>query len=85
MRSTILCQGCDQRLKEASDALRHHASVMHSGIELAETGPTEEQRKEFVDSFIASFNDVQSAWHAYREHLAGHGLLPDLSATRDVA
>lgn len=37
---------------------------------------TEEQRQDFRIEFVLSFNDAQSAWNAYREHLVEHGFLP---------
>jgi len=39
-------------------------------------GGSEEQRQAFKARLLASFNDGQSAWDAYREHLIEHGLLP---------
>jgi hypothetical protein len=56
-----------------------------SAIQLAKTGLTDEQRKGFKDRLVASFNEAQSAWDAYRSHLVEHGLLPPLPSTRDVA
>lgn len=81
MLSTVICYGCDERLTEASTALRRHASVMHTAIQLAKAGLTDEQRKDFKDRLVASFNEAESAWDAYREHLVKHGLL---RFTRDV-
>jgi hypothetical protein len=50
---------------------------MHGAIELAKRRPpAEEERQEFTTMLVATFNDAQSAWDAYREHLAEHGLLP---------
>jgi hypothetical protein len=83
MFSTIVCSVCDERLTSACDALRHHATLMYTAIELAHSVGTEEQRKYYRDSLVASFTDAQSAW-AYREHLIEHGLLP-LPSPRDVA
>ncbi len=76
MLPTVICYGCDKRLAEASTALRRHASLMHTSIQLAKTGLTDEQRKDFKDRLVTSFNEAQSAWDAYREHLVKHGLLP---------
>ena len=39
-------------------------------------GGSEEQRQDFKARLLASLNDAQSAWDAYREHLREHGLLP---------
>ena len=64
--------------------MRRHASVMDYAIQVADGGPpTEEQRKDFTDRLVASFKDAQSAWDAYCEHLAEHGVLPTLP-TPDV-
>ncbi len=83
MLSTIVCPGCDERLTTASDALRRHATLMHTAIEWAHSVGTEEQRNDYTDSLVASFIDAQSAWDAYREHLIEHGLLSP--STRDIA
>jgi len=37
---------------------------------------TEELRQDSRTKLAASFNDAQSAWDAYREHLIEHGILP---------
>jgi hypothetical protein len=56
--------------------MRRHASMMSKAIELAEGNPTEAQRQEFRVNLVATFDDAQSAWDAYRTHLVQHGLLP---------
>jgi hypothetical protein len=38
--------------------------------------PTEEQKQNFAIELVLTFNDAESAWHAYREHLSEHGFLP---------
>jgi hypothetical protein len=64
-------------LFEARDAMRRHATDMEAAIRLAKSGgPTEEQRRNFTVRLVTSFNDAQSAWDVYRDHLIGHGLLP---------
>ena len=75
MRLTIVCQGCEKLLTDASYAMRHHANVMHAAIEWARSEGPEEQRKDYNDSLVASLNNAQSAWDAYRQHLIEHGLL----------
>ena len=71
-----ICDGCEQRLREASIAMRHHGEDMHEAISLRQSEkPTEEQRQEFVARLVASFNAAQSAWDSYHEHLSKHGLL----------
>ncbi len=85
MNRTTICHGCDERISNAASAMRRHASEMHKAIELAkDESLTDELRKDYKDSLIATFNDAQSAWDAYREHLIEHGLLPVLRS-RDVA
>ena len=78
MPSTPICPGCERRLTEASQAMRRHATDMSSAIQLLvrNGGGSEEQRQDFKARLLASFNDAQSAWDAYREHLIMHGLLP---------
>lgn len=85
MKFTIVCQGCDERLTATSTAMRRHATVMHEAIELAQADfLTDEQRKNFTASLIATLNDAQSAWDAYRSHLIEHGL-PTALRSRDVS
>jgi hypothetical protein len=49
---------------------------MNTAIQLLKSRePTEEERQDFGTRLVASFNDAQSAWDAYRVHLMGHGYL----------
>lgn len=80
LRRTIMCHSCEKRLTDASNAMRHHANVMHAAIQWARSGGPEEQRKDYNDRLVASLNDAQSAWDAYRQHLIEHGLLGLLPA-----
>ena len=53
-----------------------HASNMERAIDIARRGePTEQQRQEFTVTLVETFNEAQSAWDAYRDHLIEHGLL----------
>ena len=83
--TTRICNGCDQRLSEASNAMRHHEALMNDAISWVQRGATEEQVKEFKEKLEASFNDVQEAWDASRKHLDGHGLLPAPPSSQGVA
>lgn len=76
MLPIVMCYGWSELLTQASTALRRHTSLMHAAIQVAKTGLTDEQQKDFKDRLVTSFNDAQSAWDAYREHLVKHGLLP---------
>jgi hypothetical protein len=50
---------------------------MHTVITLAKSGSlTDEQRKDYATNLRATFDDAQSEWEAYREHLIEHGLIP---------
>lgn len=71
-----ICPGCEQRLTTASNAMRRHAEEMNTAISSVQTGLTEEQVDEYKIRLIASFNDAQTAWDAYRAHLREHGILP---------
>jgi hypothetical protein len=54
-----------------------HAEDMHSAVSFVQTGGvTENLVDEYKIDLIASFNDAQSAWDAYRSHLREHGILP---------
>ncbi len=57
--------------------MRRHASLMDRAIYMATGGSTEEQRQDVGANLVATFNEAQSAWDAYREHLREHGILPD--------
>ena len=56
--------------------MRRHGSQMAAARELAKTDLSEEQRQEATTNLVASFNEAQRAWNAYRDHLRDHGLLP---------
>jgi hypothetical protein len=58
--------------------MRRHASVMERAITLAKgVAPlTAEQRQDYTLNLVATLNDAQGAWDAYREHLREHGLPP---------
>jgi len=57
--------------------MRRHATDMSKAIQLVRNGGgSEEQRQELTARLLASFDDAQSAWDTYREHLIEHGLLP---------
>ena len=72
-----LCSICEQRLTEAANAMRYHASLMSRTIRFSQSGSaTEEQMQDFRIQLVLSFNDAQTAWDAYREHLIEHGFLP---------
>jgi hypothetical protein len=60
-------------MTNAANAMRHHATQMLAAIHLAQTDLSEEQRQETGVRLAASFNEAQSAWDAYREHLIQHG------------
>ena len=71
------CYGCEELLTQASYAMRRHATLMTGAIELSRNRePTEEEEQDFREWLIASLNEAQAAWDAYREHLREHGLLP---------
>ena len=74
-----LCSQCKHLLTETAHAMRRHAKVMETALKLRDTGePTEEQRRDFPARLVATFEEAQSAWNAYREHLFEHGFLtPD--------
>jgi len=75
-----ICHQCDDRLEQASRAMRSHASVMRTALDLVRRGGwTEEQRQDFTTRLVTSFNNAQSAWDLYREHLMEHGILPKAS------
>jgi len=72
-----VCLECDELLTEASNAMRRHAGDMTVGMFLIQRGDlTEEARLDFKTRLVASFNEAQSTWDTYREHLRGHGILP---------
>jgi len=48
---------------------------MSTALGVSRGGATEEQLEDFRGWLVASFNEAQVAWTAYREHLIEHGLL----------
>ena len=78
MPPVLICPGCEQRLTEASNAMRRHASQMNQAIDRVRRGLTEAQYDDFKGRLIVSFNEAQSAWNAYCRHLIEHGLLPEV-------
>jgi hypothetical protein len=63
-------------MSQVANAMRRHGSQMAAARELAKTDLSEEQRQEATTNLVASFNEAQRAWNAYRDHLRDHGLLP---------
>lgn len=56
--------------------MRRHGSQMAAAIQLANTDLSEEERQGTAARLAESFNEAQSAWDTYREHLIEHGILP---------
>ncbi len=79
-----ICKHCEELLMVVQDTMRHHAAYMTKAITLARNlnaQQAEEYRHEFTAELVASFNEAQSAWDAYCEHLIEHGLLPHRDRT----
>ena len=75
--STKLCPSCPRRLDKASSAMRLHASEMNRAFELIRSAGLSEERLQTLKTRLsASFDEAQSAWGAYHEHLVEHGILP---------
>jgi tryptophan 2,3-dioxygenase len=70
------CGNCERLMDHVTQAMRRHGSDMVAARQLAKTDLTEEQRQEARTVLVASFNEAQRAWNAYRDHLRKHGLLP---------
>ena len=76
--TTNVCVGCEKRMEEASNAMRRHAGQMNCALDSVRGGRlTEQERQDLKVSLSASFNEAESAWNAYREHLTEHGILPE--------
>ena len=85
MHLTIVCHGCDERLTQASYAMRRHANMMRMAIEEAKAESlNDEKRKDYTEELWATLNEAQAAWDAYLSHLIEHGLLTAFRS-RDVA
>jgi hypothetical protein len=84
MQYVRICPDCERLLTTASDAMRRHAEDMHVAISSVQTGLTEDQVDEYKIKLIASFNDAQSAWGAYRAHLREHGILPVIPPSTQI-
>ncbi len=77
MLHTRICTQCEQLLNDVSNAMRRHAACMTGAITWARVYEVhaEEQRQEFSTELVASFDEAQSTWDSYREHLIEHGIL----------
>ena len=71
-----ICPDCEQLLSAASDAMRRHAEDMRTALSLVSATLTDEEIDRYKLKLIASFDDAQSAWEAYRAHLREHGIFP---------
>lgn len=79
-----ICPGCEQSLETASDAIRRHAVDMHTALSLVPSDLTEEQIDQHKIKLIESFNEAQSAWDAYRDHLREHGVFPVIAPPKRI-
>jgi hypothetical protein len=78
MQSVRICPGCEQRLHNAADAIRHHAALMSRGVSFSRAEHPREELHQLKANLEATFNEAQAAWDAYRDHLIEHGILPPL-------
>jgi len=78
----MVCRGCSRRLDEAANAMRAHANVMRQALDLSRDGSMVEELRQDLTTRLkstrlkSSFNDAQSAWDAYRQHMIEDGYLP---------
>ena len=80
MELSHTCPACELRLTDVVTAMRHHHAVASQALTLARSGgATEEQKHDSASAIVATFDDAQLAWDAYREHLIGHGFLLSLA------
>jgi hypothetical protein len=71
-----ICIDCGRLINEAGDAVRRHETDILSGLQSNLEGYlTEEARQLRASETVASFNEAQARWDAYREHMVGHGFL----------
>ncbi len=78
MLQARICVQCERLLNEASSAMRRHAAAMDTAFELVRSNDSkyEQYRENVTAKLWESFNEAQSAWNTYREHLVEHGLVP---------
>ena len=77
MQPTRVCPVCEERLTDASNAIRRHETEMHTALDLARNDElTDEQRRFFRTALLETLAEARLAWDTYCEHLAQHGLLP---------
>jgi len=77
LHPTRVCQGCEERLLDAFEAMRRHLNEMRTALDLTRDDKlTDEQRRLFEADLLETLDQAQSAWDAYRKHLSQHGLLP---------
>lgn len=62
--------------------MRRHADDMQRSLSTVPSELTEDQIDQYKVKLIASFNEAQSAWEAYRAHLREHGIMPVIPTTQ---
>ena len=71
-----VCPECEQRLLEATIAIRRHESDLNDVRQcVLDDDLTGQTKRVLRIDLPASFNDTQAAWDAYREHVIEHGIL----------
>ena len=74
MIHTIVCKGCEERLRDASYAIRRHSAAMSTAIGVAAGDAiSEEEFQNYRTDILNSFKGAQEAWDTYCRHLSEHG------------
>jgi len=77
MQPIHICPTCEERLTDASNAMRHHLTEMRRAFDLARSDKlTDEQQRLFTNTVLETMAEAQLAWDVYCRHLGEHGLLP---------
>jgi hypothetical protein len=72
-----VCYGCSERLTQASNALRRHASLMALAVEqFLSREPTEEELRDYTERVTASFNETGLLGMPTENTSKSTGLLP---------
>ena len=79
-----ICSGCKESLDTASNAIRRHADDMQTALSLVPSELTQEHIDRYKIKLIASFNEAQSAWDAYCDHLREHGIFPVIAPPKHI-
>ena len=74
MIKMVVCKGCEERLNNASYALRRHSAALTTAMNTAQANSiSEEDFENYRSEMRTTFQEAQAAWDAYCQHMVEHG------------